>query len=117
MIHDVRYALRVLRKNPGFTFAVVLTLTLGIGANAAIFSIVNTVLLKPLPYPAAERLYIGAELNRQHPERQFNLSSLDFLDWQARTRTFERMAAYVGSGFTFTGDGEPELAIGQMVSP
>jgi len=117
MINDVRYALRVLRKNPGFTFAAVLTLMLGIGANAAIFSIVNTVLLKPLPYAAPERLYIATQLNRQHPERRFNVSSLDFLDWQARTRTFEQMAAYIGTGFTFTGDGEPELAIGQMVSP
>jgi putative ABC transport system permease protein len=117
MVNDIRYALRVLRKNPGFTFAAVLTLMLGIGANAAIFSIVNTVLLKPLPYAAPERLYIATELNRQHPERRFNLSSLDFLDWQARTTTFEQMAGYIGTGFTFTGDGEPELAIGQMVSP
>ena len=117
MLNDIRYTIRLLRKNPGFTFAAVLTLMLGIGANAAIFSIVNTVLLKPLPYASPERLYIAAELNRQHPERRFNLSSLDFLDWQARTTTFERLAAYVGTGFTFTGDGEPELAIGEMVSP
>jgi putative ABC transport system permease protein len=117
MVNDLRYAVRVLRKNPGFTFAAIVTLMLGVGANAAIFSIVNTVLLKPLPYAAPERLYVAAEFNRENPDRRFNLSSLDFLDWRARTTTFERMAAYVGTGFTFTGDGEPELALGQMATP
>src|SRR5438552_14435864 len=90
---DVRYAARVLRKNPGFTAVVVLTLALGIGATTAIFSVVNGVMLQPLPFPNAERLVRiwESDLPRGRPE--FSTSQPNFLDFRAQNSTFERLAA------------------------
>ena len=108
--HDLRYAARTLRKQPAFTAAAVLTLALGIGANTAIFSIVNAVLLQPLPYPDSTRLFVV------HPQLTTSVSAENFLDVQREARSFEALGAYAGTGFTLTGRGEPEFVMGQMIS-
>src|SRR3712207_4653136 len=90
LVNDLRYALRQLRKSPGFAFITVLTLALGIGANTAIFSIVNAVLLRPLPYPDAERLLI---LNQTSPNMPtISVSFPDYLDYRRDNTTFEHLA-------------------------
>src|SRR5207249_7672574 len=107
MIGEIRYAIRQLAKHPGFTLVSALTLALGIGANTAIFSIVNALLLKPLPYRDADRVMRlrGSEVGSAQPG---NLSPMDFLDLRERTRRFERLAAYNNyAGATLTGVGEP----------
>ncbi len=98
MIQDIRFGLRILRKNPGYTLVAVLTLALGIGANTAIFSIVNRVLLQPLPYPDAERLVTLWERNPLKGIENENVSPPDFADWSAQQRSFERLAFWTGPG-------------------
>ena len=101
---DVRFALRTLRKSPAFTAIAILTLALGIGANTAIFSVVDAVLLRSLPYPDANRLVIINEsLVRQG---ELNVSLPDFLDWQAQSRAFDRMAAFSADSMTLTDAGD-----------
>src|SRR6185503_4887818 len=92
------------------------TLALGIGANTAVFSVVNAVLLRPLPYPEPDRLLVLYQQHEQENVGRTRAAPLDFLDWQRRSRSFQAMAGHTGTGFTFTGDGEPELVIGQMTS-
>src|SRR5205807_9482467 len=95
---DFRYGLRVLRKSPAFTLIALLTLTLGLGINCAIFTVVNAVLLRPLPYPNSERLVL---VQRHFPEITFPTTSVTkFLFWREHSRDFESMAAY---GFGFSG--------------
>lgn len=114
MIADLRYALRALRRAPGFTVAVVLTLALGIGVNSAIFSVVHSVLLRPLPYASPERLVV---LYGRYPEFGRTSTSLpDFQDWRAGSRTFEQMAARHNAAFVLTGEGEPERMIADRVT-
>ena len=103
MFTDLRYAIRLLSKAPGFTLIVVLVLTLGIGANTAIFSIVNGVLLKPLPFADADRLVAIDTTVRNEPD---NSAYLDFLDWRAQATTIDRMAACATAATTLTGRGE-----------
>lgn len=110
---DVRYALRTLAKNPGFSAIAVLTLALGIGANSAIFSVVHTVLLRPLPYPEPDRLYM---LRESTLKGDFSLSYPNFLDWREQSHTFTGMAATRPDSFNLTGAGEPERLPGRMVS-
>jgi len=112
---DLRYAARTLRKQPAFTFAAVLTLALGIGANSAIFSVVNAVLLQPLPYPEAPRLLVINE-QRPAPALKVRLSAENFLDLQRDARSFDALGAYTGNGFSLTGHGDPEFVVGQMIS-
>ncbi|HXW57578.1 MAG TPA: ABC transporter permease [Candidatus Cybelea sp.] len=112
---DVRFALRVMAKNPGFTLIAVLTLALGIGATTAIFSAVNTVLLEPLPYRQAERLVTIWGVNKG--QRYDLVSDLDYLDWKSQNRVFESMGASTDEMFTLTGAGEPESIIGYEFSP
>ena len=113
-IHDVRFGLRMLRKNPGFSLVAILTLMLGIGANTAIFSVVRAVLLKPLPYPDPDRLVVMREY--QIGGSDMSVNWLNFLDWRAQSRLFEEMAAYNLAHFTLTGEGEPVLLRGATVS-
>jgi putative ABC transport system permease protein len=111
---DVRFGLRALRKNPGFTAVAVLTLALGIGANTAIFSVVNGVLLRPLPFHQPERLVWFWENQPGLSEAPF--SAPDFLDYQAQNRSFEQMAAFRSLGFNLTGRGDPERLRANVVS-
>ena len=114
--HDLRYALRILLKAPGFTAVAVLTLALGIGANTAIFSVVNAVVLRPLPYPHPERLVRGTwQLESGEIDA---VTPLVFEYWKDHTRAFESVAGYSGinSGFNLAGGTEPERVRGLQVS-
>jgi predicted permease len=114
---DARYALRLLRKSPGFSAIAILTLALGIGANSAIFSVVNAVLLRPLPFPQPDRL---VRLWEASPNRNWHrnvINPWNFLDWRDNTHAFEDMAAISGFQFNLTGDGEPVAVPGLQVSP
>ena len=111
---DVRYGLRVLRRNPVFAAVAVATLALGIGANTALFSVVDGVLLNPLPYPDADRL---VTLHESKPNfAAGSVSYPNFRDWQAMNRTFSGMAILRGSSFSLLGRGEPEQVRGHFVS-
>ena len=98
---DVRFATRSLRKRPTFAATVLLTLALGIGANAAIFSVVDAVLLKPLPFAQPDRLVHLWEIYQSRVDNRSEASYPDYLDWRARNRAFSDMAGYHGSGFVF----------------
>jgi putative ABC transport system permease protein len=103
---DLRYGLRMLWKKPGFSLTAVLTLSLGIGANTAIFSVVNAVLLNPLPFPSPERL---VALGQTTPESRSDLSNFsfrNFADLRDQTKAFEQLAAYYNNSMTLTGQGE-----------
>jgi predicted permease len=103
---DLRFGLRMLRKNPGFTLVAILTLALGISANTAIFTLVNSVLLQPLPYRDPERLVRLWETVPQLPT--FSISSLNYRDWLEQNQVFEKMAAWRGQNVNLTTGGEPE---------
>ena len=103
---DIRFAIRVLRKSPGFSLIAVFTLALGIGANTALFSVVNGVLLNPLPYPDPDRLVAVAE--RWPPFSEASISYPDFLDWVRMNHTFEALAAWRPHSFNLTGSGEAQ---------
>lgn len=111
---DLRFAVRMLRKSLAFSTIAVLTLALGIGANTAIFSVVNGVLLNPLPFPHPEELVV---VHESKPNFEFGaVSYLNFQDWQAGSHTFSSMAAIRGYGFTLTGLGEAEQLNGQFMT-
>ena len=118
LLRDLKYALRRLRKSPGFAAVVILTLALGIGANTAIFSVVNTVLLRPLAYRAPERLvtinhfYRSAQLNNLEAP----VSAAGFREYREHTRSFESMAVETGWSVNLTGTGDPERLNGTRAS-
>ena len=114
LLQDIRYALRTLVKNPGFTVVAVLTLALGIGANTALFSVVNGVLLNPLPFSTPDQL-VALYANRVHLERA-SISYPNFLDWQRENHSFASLAAFRPDDFNLTGAGEAEHIRGEMVS-
>jgi predicted permease len=114
LLQDIRFGLRMLRKNPGFTAVAVLTLALGIGANTAIFSVVDAVLLNPVPFPQPDRLVNFYESTRLAPKSV--ISYPNFLDWEREAHNFSGMAAWVGDEFTLTGTSEPERLLGERVS-
>jgi putative ABC transport system permease protein len=120
LLRDIRYSLRGLRRTPGFTLAVVLTLALGVGGNTAIFSVVDQVLLRPLPYPDGERLVRIYErnLNARNPEARYSngVSPANWLDWQARSKTLSSIGVWFTLSRTLTGNGEPQQLNGQVVS-
>lgn len=116
ILQDVRYAVRQLRKNPGFAGVAVLTLALGIGANTAIFSMVNAILLRPLPYPDADRLAIVWEQNPHRGWFENIVSGANFLDWRKRNRVFSDMAAFESNSFNLVGNGKPEEVAGERVT-
>jgi predicted permease len=112
---DVRYAARMLRKNPGFTAIVVITLALGIGVNTAIFSLVDGILLRPLPYEQPDRLVRLVQSQRQMGLDAWNLSQASFTALRDNTHSLEAVAAYSTSGANLTGDGDPErVSIGTV---
>ena len=111
---DVRYGLRSLRKNPGFAIVAILTLALGIGANTALFSVVNGVLLNPLPFHDPGRLVIFFGKTANFNKSTF--SYLNFLDWQKQNRSFTAIGAFRPASFNLTGSGEPVHVRGERIS-
>jgi putative ABC transport system permease protein len=116
LLQDLRFGARMLRKNPGFAAIAVLTMALGIGANTAIFSVIDLVLLAPVPYHDAERLVILWENNEQRSKPDNVVSPPDFLDWQSQTDVFTAMAATADLRANLTGSGDPEQVVIQYVS-
>jgi putative ABC transport system permease protein len=117
LLADVRYALRTLRKSPVFTAAAVLTMTLTIGANTAIFSVVNAVLIRPLPFAAPERLMQVNEKNDKLNLPTFAASVLNYLSWKEQNHSFQDLGAIGGGNYTLTGRGDPEQLSGSMITP
>src|SRR5277367_5299427 len=114
LTEDIRYGLRVLSKSPGFTVVTVLTLALGIGANTALFSVVNGVLLNPLPFHHPDEL---VALSESKPNfAQGSISYPNFLDWQKDNHTFSAMAITRSNGFSLTGMGEAEQVNAEFTS-
>src|SRR5256885_5334076 len=119
LLQDLRYALRVLRKSPGFALAAVIVLALGIGANTAIFSVVNAVLLRPLPFQQADQL---VQIWHVPPPKsfpgltRFSVSAANYIDWEKQNHVFESMAIYSGQGFNITSGDQTEniLAAGDV---
>jgi hypothetical protein len=110
---DVRYAIRTLRRSRGFAATAILTLALGIGANTAIFTVANAILLKPLPYPQSDRLIWIEEVR---PDFGTRVPGTHFLDWQEHSRVTEGVAAYTSGAWTLTGVDQPERLDGYRVS-
>ncbi len=116
ILQDIRYAVRMLRKSPGFAVVAVLTLAIGIGANTAIFSFVDGVLLKPLPYANADRIMRVLEKPPGDPEARNGISTINFLDWQRQNSVFQYMAARTGGSVTLTGVNNPVQLRGARMS-
>src|SRR5258706_12648310 len=114
LLQDLRYGARMLLKNPGISFVVVLALALGIGANTAIFSVVNAVLLRPLPYDKADRLVYLSESSQTLDE--MSVSYPDFTDWRNQNHVFEKIGVYNRESYNLTGGGEPERILAAQVS-
>jgi len=114
LIQDLKYAVRMLMKSPGFTVIAILTLALGIGANTALFSVVNGVLLRPLPYSQPDRLVVLSEKTANFESS--SISYPNFLDWQHSNSAFASIAAYRSDDFSITGSGEAERVRVGMVS-
>ena len=115
ILRDIRFALRTLRKSPGFTIVAVLTLALGIGANTAIFSVVNAALLRPLPYPEAQR---PVRVYASRDGERGTVSPPNFMDWRDQAGVFEHAAALNSNAdFTLTGTTTPERVPGAQVTP
>ena len=111
---DIRYGARMLIKNPGVTIIVIIALALGIGANTAIFSVVNAVLLRPLPYQESERLVF---LNEKSPILdEMSISYPNFLDWREHNQSFEKIGVYNRGSYNLTGTGDAERIITTQMS-
>ena len=120
IMQNLKFALRLLRKSPGFALVAILIMALGIGANTAIFSVVHAVLLEPLPFRDADSL---VQIWHTPPQKsfpgitRFSVSPANFLDWQKQNHVFDRMAIYGGAGYDLTGAGKPEAIRASTVSP
>lgn len=113
---DIRYSVRLLLKQPAFACFAILTLALGIGANTAIFSVINAVLLRPLPYAEPEQLVAMSRINKSQPGEALPISYLNFFDLRERSRSFAQMAAYHECSLTLTGGQTPAQLAGQVVT-
>jgi putative ABC transport system permease protein len=116
MFQDLRYGVRMLMKNPGFTLAAVLSLAIGIGANSALFSVVNGVVLRPLPYNEPERLIRIWHNKIRAGMDQMPVSAGSVIEWRDHAQSFAGVAAYFQTASVFTGDGEPEQVLGAGIS-
>jgi putative ABC transport system permease protein len=116
LMRDIGFALRMFRKNPGFTAVAVLTLALGIGANTAIFSVVDSVLLRPLPCKDPDRLVSLQEMDMRAEPTPDSVSYPNFLDWRSENRVFEGIASYQSTAFTLTDVDNPARLDGAVVS-
>jgi putative ABC transport system permease protein len=116
LLHDVRYAVRLMAQRPGFTAVVVLTLALGIGANTAVFTAINAVLLRPLPFGEPERLMAVWENDRVNGKPRYNVAPANFKDWQEQTQAFEQVAAFTQSAANFTANGDAVRVPGAAVT-
>src|SRR5437867_1336665 len=113
-MNDLKFAFRQLLNNPGFTAVAVLTLALGIGANTAIFSVVNAVLLRPLPYPESGRLVWLSERGPNFPT--MSISYPNFTDWRSQQGVFEQIGVYNWGSYNLTGKGEPQRLTAVRIS-
>ena len=114
LLRDLRFGIRMMARSPGFTLVALITIALGIGANTAIFSVVNTVLLRPLSYERPDRLIVLWEKQEQIPQESPSLP--DFNDWQERNRSFEQVALARRDNVNLTGAGEPERLIARQIT-
>jgi len=100
LLQDVRYGLRTLIRQPGFAATAILTLALGIGATTAIFSVVNAVVLRPMPFDQPDRVMVVTNMNTRTGTRNTTISGPDFVDWRAQNRSFELLSYFTGAGET-----------------
>ena len=117
LLSDLRYALRTLCKTPAFTAAAILTLALAIGSNTAIFSVVNAVMLRALPFAGPGRLVSVGEVNRNFKDLLYGASVLNYLSWREQSQSFEQLGAIKPATYSLTGRGEPEQFAGNAISP
>jgi len=119
LTQNLRYAMRTLWNSPGFTLVVVLTLALGIGANTAIFSVVYSALLHPLPYRDPGKLFHLGESRNQYDNSTggAQASYPDYLDWKRTAKSMQSFAGYNGDAFTLTASGEPKSTFAAQVTP
>jgi predicted permease len=117
VLQDLRYALRSLGRNPGFACIAVFTLALGIGASTAIFSLIDAVLIRPLPFPKSDRLAMVWEEATRLGYPKTDVSPANYADWTQQTEVFEDLAAYFGNAFNFTGQSRPERLDGVHATP
>ena len=106
----------MLLRSPGFSLVAILTFAVGIGVNTAVFNVVNGVLLRPLPYPDADRITMVWMDNRRQGIKEDITSYPNYLDWRMQSTSFAHMAAFTPSAFSLTGDGEPERLMGASVT-
>jgi putative ABC transport system permease protein len=117
LLQDLRYGARMLWKSPGFTLVAVITLAIGIGANTAIFSVIDALMLRPLPFREPDKLFQVWESNVKLGQNQGDASYPNFVDWRDRNQVFEQIAIYSDSTFNLAGAAEPERTEGAIVSP
>ena len=118
LLQDLRYGARMFVKNPGFTLVAIVTLALGIGANTTIFSVINSLLLKPIPFPDSDRLVLVWESRVSDPKSRSIVSAPNYWDWQRQNDVFAQMAILdsAGKGYDLSGDGEPDRVSGVRIS-
>jgi len=117
LVHDIRFGVRTLLKSPGFAILAIAALALGIAANTAVFSVVNAVLIRPLPYPDSDRIVVLWENNQKEGWNRTGVSGPTYLDWLEQATLFEEMSLHEPGSGTLTGQGEPVQVPGMRVTP